>query len=84
MKVQLRRIKTMPIHNETPLDDQFIKGSVKRLPVVGETLTFYHRHFGEGWWITTPIREIVKRGKQIDYITMNSIYTLVKGWGDPK
>lgn len=84
MKVQLRRIKTGPIHNDTPLDDHFVKGSVVRLPKVGEAIVFYHRHFGDGWWHTSPIKEIVKRGKQIDYITMNSIYTLVKGWGDPK
>lgn len=84
IKVQLRRIKTGEEHVPTRLDNEFVKGVIPRMPKVGEGIIFYYTRMDEGWWRTTPIREIVKRGQQMDLLTLNSIYTLVKGWGDPR
>lgn len=82
IKVKLRRTKTGEVFNFTHLDGTFIRGSVERLPVIGQPVVFYHRRFGDGWWTTTPVQTITKRGRTIEFETRNSKYVLVKGWGE--
>lgn len=81
MKVQVRRTKRGTVYNPTVLDTEFVRGSIARMPKVGEVLRFYHRRMDEGWWTTSPVEKITREGKTYILKTMNSVYILIKGWG---
>lgn len=81
MKVQMKRTQRGPVYNPTVLDTEFVRGTIPRMPIVGESMRFYHRRMDEGWWTTSPVEKITRKGKTYTLKTMNSVYTLIKGWG---
>lgn len=80
-KVQLKRTQRGPMNPPLVVDDGFVRGSMKRMPTVGESMQFFHRHMDEGWIVTSPVVDIEKNGQTWNIRTKNSSYTLIRGWG---
>lgn len=82
VKIQLRRTKRGEYHNEDHIDFLFVKGGMNEPPTIGESFTFYRNRMDAGWWKTTPVVNILRTGRVIEFETKNSTYVIKKGWGE--
>lgn len=81
MKAQLKRTRRIGANPGLPMDDKFVRGSIREMPKVGDSFIFYMDRLGKGWVTTSPVKSVQREGRTYTIETENSTYILVKGWG---
>lgn len=83
MKIRIQRIGRSGDYFPHPIDDKLMDGTIKGGIRRGKYMDIQFARLGDGAWHTTKVVRIEFGGENAKLVhTQNSIYLVVKGWGE--